>query len=469
MKQINLKTIIGSIMIALALQATYAQPVAKIGYFMDNAPYKHLLNPALVPVRGYFSYPVVGSMDFDLQSNLGLKTFLFPAANAGDPLLTFMHEDVTAEQFLSQLSPENYFKLNQRMSLLSFGFYSGTSFWTFEVATRINAGLNIPYDFFAFMKQGMSNEAGNLYEINDFSVSAGLLAETALGASFLVTDNIRVGVKGKLLVGGARVVAGIDQMTIDMKPDKWTVTTNGLVNLYGAGFNFTTDENDAVDGFDFTTPNMAGMGFALDLGASWTPIKNVTVSAGIIDLGKINWNKTFNSVARSQGTVEFSGLDGISLGETEEGEEGEDPFAEMQDNLLKMAQFKVVDESENFAESLVPTINAGIEAGVLNNKISVGLLYTNRMIPNNSISEITGMVNLKPFSGFNLSASYSLMNGVAETFGVGMGLNLGIANIFVACDYVPTMYTPQYIPLSKATTHLQVGLTIGLGKMKAKK
>jgi hypothetical protein len=319
------------------------------------------------------------------------------------------------------------------------------------------------------MKQGMSNEAGNLYEINDFSVSAGLLAETALGASFLVTDNIRVGVKGKLLVGGARVVAGIDQMTIDMKPDKWTVTTNGLVNLYGAGFSFTTDENDAVDGFDFTTPNMAGMGFALDLGASWTPIKNVTVSAGIIDLGKISWNKTFNSVARSQGTVEFSGMDGISLGETEEGEEGDDPFAEMQDNLLKMAQFKVVDESDNFAESLVPTINAGVEAGVLNNKISVGLLYTNRMIPNNSISEITGMVNLKPFSGFNLSASYSLLNGVAETFGVGMGLNLGIANIFVACDYVPTMYTPQYIPLSQATTHLQVGLTVGLGKMKAKK
>jgi hypothetical protein len=110
-----------------------------------------------------------------------------------------------------------------------------------------------------------------------------------------------------------------------------------------------------------------------------------------------------------------------------------------------------------------------VEAGVLNNKISVGLLYTNRMIPNNSISEITGMVNLKPFSGFNLSASYSLLNGVAETFGVGMGLNLGIANIFVACDYVPTMYTPQYIPLSQATTHLQVGLTVGLGKMKAKK
>ncbi|MDD4199627.1 MAG: DUF5723 family protein [Paludibacter sp.] len=469
MKQINLKTIIGSIMIALALQATNAQLVAKIGYFMDNAPYKHLLNPALVPVRGYVSYPALGSIDFDLQSNLGLKTFLFPAANAGDPPLTFMHEDVTAEQFLNQLNPENYFKLNQRLSLLSFGFYTGTTFWTFETASRINVGLDIPYDFFAFLKQGMSNGSGNYYEINNLNISLGLLSETSLGSSFLVADNIRVGVKGKLLLGGARAKVAFDQVTIDMKPDKWTVTANGLANLYVPGLEFVTNEEGIVDNFDYSSPNIAGLGVGFDLGASWTPIKNVTVSAGIIDLGKISWNKTFNRVARSNGTVEFSGMEGISLNDNQGEEEDDDTMKEMMENFKKMAQLKPVDESDNYVESLTPTINAGVEAGVLNNKISVGLLYTNKMIPNNNISEITGMLNLKPFSGFNLSASYSLLNGVAETFGVGMGLNLGIVNIFMACDYVPTMYTPQYIPLSKATTHLQVGLTIGLSKMKAKK
>jgi hypothetical protein len=468
MKRINLKSIIGSIMIALALQTMSAQPVTKIGYFMDNAPYKHLLNPALAPVRGYISYPALGSIGFDMNSNLGLKNFIFPGLNEGDKPLTFMHEDVTPEQFLSQLSPENYLKLNQRLSILGFGFYSGTTFWTFEMATRINAKVNIPYDLFSFMKNGMSHEAGNVYNIDNLTVSAGMLAETSLGASFRITDDIRVGVKGKVLVGGAKVIAGIDQMTIDMKPDRWEVNTNGLINLYG--FDFTTDEEEVVDGFDFSSPNMAGLGFALDIGASWTPIENVTVSAGILDLGTINWNKNFNRVARSQGSATFSGIDGIGLGESEGGEEEEDPLAETFEGLMKIAQFKVVeDEENNFAEKLSPIFNVGVEAGVLDNKISVGLLYTNRMLPNNRVSEITSMINFKPFSGFNFSASYSLLNGVAETFGLGMGLNLGIANIFIACDYIPTIYTPQYIPLTKASTNLQAGFTVALGKMKANK
>lgn len=467
MKQINLKSIIGSMMIALALQTTNAQPVARIGYFMDNASHKHLLNPALVPVRGYFSYPGLGSVDFDIRSNLGYTNFIFPGLNESDPLLTFMHEDVTPEQFLSLLSPDNYFKLNQRLSLLSFGFYSGTSFWTFEVASRINTKLNIPYDFFAFLKNGMTGEEGNTYEIRNLSLSADMLAEASLGSSFRITDKIRVGVKGKLLVGGAKAVGGIDEMIIQMYPESWTVSNKGLINLYGAGFDFTSDEEGVVDGFDFATPNnMAGMGYALDLGASWTPVKNIMLSAGIIDFGKVSWNKTYNRVARSEGEFTFSGLDNISLEESEEGEE--DPFAEMQEGMLEMAQFREVDESDNLVESLIPTINAGIEAGILNNKITVGVLYSNRLIPENNMSEITGMINLKPYSGFNIAASYSLLNGVENTFGLALGLNLGIANIFVACDHVPMIVTPQYIPLNKASTHLQIGLSVSLGKMKIK-
>lgn len=467
MKRNKLRIIIGSIILTLFLQTTAAQPVARIGYFMDNATHKHLLNPALVPVRGYFSYPGLGSVDFDTRSNLGYTNFIFPGLNEGDPLLTFMHEDVTPEQFLSLLSPDNYFKLNQRLSLLSFGFYAGTSFWTFEVASRINTKLNTPYDFFAFLKNGMTGEAGNTYEIRDLSLSAGMLAETSLGSSFRITDKIRVGVKGKLLVGGAKAVGGIDEMIITMQPESWSVSTKGLINLYGAGFDFTSDDEGVVDGFNFTTPNMAGMGYALDLGLSWAPVKNIMVSAGIIDLGKVSWNKTFNRVARSEGEFVFTGIDNISLGESEEGDE--DQFTEMQEAMLKMAQFRVVDESDNLVENLVPTINAGIEAGILNNKITVGVLYSNRRIAENSISEITGMVNLKPYSGFNVAASYSLLNGVENTFGLALGLNLGIANIFVACDYVPMIVSPQYIPLTQASTHVQVGLSVSLGKMKIRK
>lgn len=456
--------ILGSLIILLTVATASAQPVAKIGYFMDNATHKHLMNPALVPARGYLSYPGLGSIDLDLRSNLSVPQFIFP--QTGSKPVSFLHEDVTANEFLSQLNPDNYLKMNQRLSLFGIGTYIGRSFWTLEVATRIDANVNIPYDFFAFLKKGMDNAQGNLYEIRDLKVGLSALAETSLGASFMIGDNIRVGAKGKLLAGGGKVEAGLDELNIEMRPDKWTVSSKGMVNMYAAGAEFVENKDGYVENFEFTSPNMSGLGYAFDLGASWKPLRFLEVSAGIIDLGKVSWNKTYNRVARASGTATFSGMENISL---DDQSTNEDPFKEISDNLMKMAQFKETNESENLIETLVPTLNAGVEAGIWDNRLSLGVLYSNRMIPENPLQEVTGVVNFKPLKGFNIAGSYSLLNGVQETFGLALGVNLLIANIFVACDYIPTrIATGIPVPLSQATTHLQIGASISLGKMKTK-
>lgn len=463
MTRTTIKQILRALIVVLTVGTIQAQPVAKIGYFMDNATHKHLMNPALVPARGYLSYPVLGSVNVDLRSNLNLTQFLYPGAGANDPMVTFLHESVTANQFLSQLNPENYFDLNQRLSIISFGSYFGRSFWTFEVATRINASVNIPKPFFEFLKSGMSSSQGNRYEIRDLKVGAGALVESSLGSSFMIGENIRLGVKGKLLLGGVRADAGLDEMIIDMKPDQWTVSSKGLINVYGAGIEFVNDADGVIENFDYATPNIAGMGYAFDFGACWRPLDFLEVSAGIIDIGKVSWNKTYNRVARSQGSATFSGLDNLGSDDTSE----EDPLKDITDDLLEMAQFREVNESDNLIESLIPTLNAGVEAGVLDNRISLGLLYTNRMIPGNPLSEITGVLNFKPLKGLNIAGSYSLLNGVQETFGLALGINLLIANVFIACDYIPTrIATGIPIPLTNASTHIQLGMSISLGQMK---
>ena len=68
----TIKLILRALIVVLTVGTIQAQPVAKIGYFMDNATHKHLMNPALVPARGYLSYPVLGSVNLDLRSNLNL-------------------------------------------------------------------------------------------------------------------------------------------------------------------------------------------------------------------------------------------------------------------------------------------------------------------------------------------------------------------------------------------------------------
>jgi len=476
MKKANVKMMIVSLILIATFQATNAQTsVAKVGYFMDNAPQKHFLNPALVPTRGYFNIPALGSLDFDVRTTFGLNTFLYPGVNAGDPMVLFMNEAVDANEFLNKLSPENYFKLNNRFSLFGLGIYAGTSFWTFDVSTRWNTELNAPKDFFRFLKLGIPDDQDIHYNITNLGISTELIGEASLGASFLIGDNIRVGAKGKLLVGGAKIGAGMDQIKIDIEPNNYIfkIKSEGKMSAYLAGIELTEDDNGAIDGFEMGTPGMAGLGFAADLGASWSPFSFLTVSAGITDLGVINWNMTHNKVAKSSGEISYNGLDDFlnQGGGSGSGSGGDEEESTIDDQLIKIMQFKLQDEGENLAVKLSPTINVGAEAGIWENRLSVGLLYSNKLIPNNSISELTAMVNIKPIHMLNITGSYTLMNsaiGSVPSFGFGVGLNLIVANIFLACDYVPSNLTPQFIPIDPVNTNVQLGLSWALGKMKKK-
>lgn len=457
-----IKIFIGAVTL-FVISTLQAQPVAKTGYFMDNATHRHLLNPALIPGQGYFSIPALGSFDFDLKSNMRLNQFLYPGATANDQLVTFMHESVTPEQFLSQLSDVNFLQMSPRISLLSFGAFFGKSFWTFDVATRMNAGVTIPKELFSFLKLGMSSAAGNRYEINNLKLGADVLGEVSLGTSYPIGENIRVGGKAKILLGVARAEAGLEQMIIDMRPEIWTVSSKGVMDIHADGLSFTTDTDGFVDGVDGTPAGLAGSGFAFDLGVSWQPLEFLEVSAGILDLGSVGWKKELNRVAKAEGTSTFSGLSSLNLDDDSE----EDPFAEFADGFMEMAQFKEVNISENKSTPLAPIINLGVEGKVLNDMLSLGLLYSNRMIPDNNIHEFSGIVNFRPLSLINLAASYSVINGSQSAFGLGMGLNFYLATLYLACDYIPTkVATGIPIPVNMASTHVQLGLSINLGKMK---
>lgn len=442
-----------------------AQQISRTGYFMDNATHRHLLNPALNPTIGYFSLPVAGAFYLGTESNMKFTNFIYPPTNGGE-LLTFMHEDVDASTFLSELSSNNYLRTDIRTSLLSMGIYTGSSFWTFDVAARVNMSMDLPYDLFAFLKQGMTSSEGNLYHLGNLFLSSSVLAEVSLGHSRNIMDNLRVGGKVKFLVGGARIKAGLSTMDVHMTPDAWTITTNGVLDAYAKGLTLKTDEEGIINGeFDFASPGPAGMGAALDLGVNYSPIPNLDVSLALIDLGAIKWNKAAITQATSAGQVTFSGIENFGLDSVSQ-QSAEDQMQTLQDDLLKMAQFKPTTTTEDVVERLFPTINAGVEYALLNNKISLGMLFSNRFMENDRYSELTGSLNLRPARWFNLSGSYSFIHGKRETFGFALGLVPAIMNIYLACDYTFFRVTPQFIPLNTLTTNIQLGVSIPLGRGK---
>ena len=53
-----------------------AQPLQS-AYFLERAPLRHQLNPALIPERGYFTIPGLGNISFNVSSDLNYTTFIY--------------------------------------------------------------------------------------------------------------------------------------------------------------------------------------------------------------------------------------------------------------------------------------------------------------------------------------------------------------------------------------------------------
>lgn len=458
------------LILCLAIQLAAAQTVSRTSYFVENSTHRHLMNPALAPVRGYLSIPVLGEVFLGTESNLKFTNFMFPAIAGSDgKLITFLHPSINGDDFVESLSGDQFLRTDIRTSILSYGrWMGGSGFLTFDVGTRVNLSLNLPEDLFAFAKMGMSSSAGNTYHFDNLMVNASMMAEGALGYSLNLTDAIRIGVKGKFLAGGAYVKAGLKQMELAMTPNNWSVTTQGQLDVYGKGLSFVKDVDGNITNFDFASPGLGGMGMAFDLGMEWAPIQNFKLSFAVVDFGSIKWNKENIKTAASSGTVSFSGIENYnpdSVGQLAM----TDQISNLQDNLMEMVKFKEQTVAEDFIQKLNPTINAGVEIGLMSNRVSIGGLYSTRLIEGERYTEYLASLNFKPFRWFNLSGSYSFVHGQKETFGFALGFIPGIVNIFLACDYVPMKLSPQFIPLNTMTTNVQLGVSIPLSHRKSKK
>ena len=460
-----------TLILSLVGQIATAQTVSRTSYFVENSTHRHLMNPALAPTRGYLSLPVLGELYVGTESNLKLTNFLYPSITGPDGKpITFLDRSINGADFLETLGGDQFLRTNIRTSILSYGRWIGrTGFLTFDIGTRVNVSMNLPKDLFAFAKIGMSSSAGNTYHLDNLMVDASVIGEGALGYSVNLTDAIRVGVKGKFLAGGALLKAGLKQMDISMTPDNWTVTTQGQLDVYGKGIILSKDADGVIDLPKTTFGNfgLGGMGMAIDLGMEWAPIQNFRVSVAVVDFGSIKWKKDNIITASSLGTASYSGMSNINPDSI--GNAGSQ-FTTITDNLMEVTKFRQQTVAEDFIQKLNPTINAGVELGLVGNRVSIGGLYTTKLLFNGErYSDIMASFNLKPFSWFNLSASYSIERGQKEIFGFALGFIPGIVNIFLACDYVPTRFAPPYyIPLSALTTNFQLGVSIPLSRRPVK-
>ena len=431
----------GMMMLGGAAQAQYLRS----SYFMEGTSARLQLNPGLQPTRGYFNVPIIGSFNMSASSNVLGTSDIIDLMDSGSDLYS-------NDKLFDRLKADNRLNVNLNTDILSFGWYRGKGFWSVNVGLRADFGAALAKDMFSMMRTmngfALEDVAGTnqSYSLSNQTLNMKAYAEVGLGYSRRITEKLTVGGRVKVLLGLARAEMNINQFDLDLEvpnlrnyqddasrgelsPSDWygkgysyAAEGNVITTLKGGGMTF--DNNGMIDNFDLDAGDLgiAGSGFGIDLGASYKVWDNLTVSASILDLGFLKWKESETTVA----TV--SGGDEVTINS-----ENYDRY--IGGDFLSFERFDFEEGSPEKVKTktrLYSTLLLAGEYGLLNNKLSVGAMYTARFAEPKTLNELTFLATFRPKNWLNAAISYSPI----QASGKSIGLAVKLGPLFVGTDYM---------------------------------
>ena len=431
----------GMMMLGGAAQAQYLRS----SYFMEGTSARLQLNPGLQPTRGYFNVPIIGSFNMSASSNVLGTSDIIDLMDSGSDLYS-------NDKLFDRLKADNRLNVNLNTDILSFGWYRGKGFWSVNVGLRADFGAALAKDMFSMMRTmngfALEDVAGTnqSYSLSNQTLNMKAYAEIGLGYSRRITEKLTVGGRVKVLLGLARAEMNINQFDLnldvpnlrnyqddasrgELSPSDWygkgysyAADGNVITTLKGGGMTF--DNNGMIDNFDLDAGDLgiAGSGFGIDLGASYKVWDNLTVSASILDLGFLKWKESETTVATVSGeaheTIDASNYDRYIGGD-----------------FLSFERFDFEEGSPEKVKTktrLYSTLLLAGEYGLLNNKLSVGAMYTARFAEPKTLNELTFLATFRPKNWLNAAISYSPI----QASGKSIGLAVKLGPLFVGTDYM---------------------------------
>lgn len=483
MKKIFLSTIV---LAALTLGANlYAQQVNTL-YFLENAPQRHLINPAFQPVsRVYVGFTPLSYMSISLGNNAFALSDLIYKKNG---------------QYVTALYPGESGRLNKRLrndlliradadlSLLNFGFrIRKNGYFHFSVTERLQTSFGVTKGLYEVFYTELADANGRVVDLSKFSNRATLYTEFAAGYGHRINEKWAVGGKLKILLGHGYMAMDVDSTSFTMHPDHLHAGMKGMV--YSAiPFSANVPEVMSPEDlksigkyFDFSNIlsglKPAGIGAAVDLGATYKPIPQLQVAFSVTDLGFIRWNniQRFEATAESTHLGSFVSYTEITDKDAANYKATENTIVDTIANFLSSFILDELHLEQKSAKKVTSMVNAkmhiGVDANFWKNRVGVGLYSCTTFRGNKVSEELTLGAAIRPVNWFNFALSYSFINGRWNSLGCGLSMMpYDGVHILLMTDYIPFTYaslkdkkTNILFPYRMRQLNLALGFSIVVG------
>jgi hypothetical protein len=441
-------------------------------YYLNRVPQSTFMNPALQPSCNFFlGLPVVSSLQMGVGNNTYSLTDIVKKHPTNDSLILFLHPDAnySKDDFVAKLDNNNYFFENTQTDLLTFGFRANTWYFTFNLSEKIDVSFNYPKDLMILALYGNEKFFNETADFSALGVNGIFWREYGLGVSKQINENLTFGIRGKVLFGHVAAVTDNKSMGIYSSRDSIYIHTNTYINTSiplearttpeGEFDGFDESGLDSIDYIDYAMQHN-NMGFGVDFGVYYKPVKKLGLSLSVVDLGYIKWDTDITNLAL-KGDFTFKGAD---LGElsTNDSATFDGQFEEILDSLEN--SFKVTNQVTNFTTSLNTKIYVGA-SWLVSKKFDLSFLYRGYYFNNHLTSAYTFSANARPIRGISATVSYSIMNGSYNNIGVGLVLGGAPLQLYVVADNASAALWGH----QTTSLNFRVGLNIAFGCREKKK
>lgn len=446
-----------------------------------NLPQNHLLNPALRPSNKIFiGLPALSGINLNFNNNFVNFSDVIIKGQPGDSLTTILHPGYDIDKFLAKIKNRNFMESESVIPLLEIGFSAGDSYIFLDINDRFNSNTVIPGDLFKLAFKGNGAFAGGRIDLSSLRGDMKYYHEIGLGFSRNFTDRLRIGIKGKFLMGVGAASINNQSLGITIDNDySHTFDANLQANISGPVNVYMNSKNN-IDSIKIDVNKMKTVGFwsgrknsgfSIDIGATFDLTDKVTLSAAITDVGFIRWKKDITNLS-ADNQFTFSGL---SLSDFFNGSKTIDEIGKDMVDSLKNAF--VLSKSKNPFTTYLPV---GVTFGgtySVTKSFSLGLLSYTRIISKQMREAVTLSANMNLGNALSTSICYTAANGIYDNLGAGLAFRAGIAQFYLVSDRIPVSWNKLkdkkstiIIPSNWNTVNLRLGMNLVFGnRVKEKK
>ncbi len=190
------------------------------------------MNPAYMPNYSlYLGLPALGGFNANLSSNFISNNDVIFKHPTYDSLILFLHPDADLDEFIGKLKDRNRLMPEVSVNSLMFGFRTGKSFFSFQIAERSRLGASLPKDIIELGLKGNEQFAGRTADFSKFGIEFSYFRKYSLGFATKVNDMIQVGARGKLLFGKGNIQLANHNMSIYTDPDTYNMQFRAKLDL----------------------------------------------------------------------------------------------------------------------------------------------------------------------------------------------------------------------------------------------